>query len=77
MKIVKGDSNRIQLPNEQTIIKVCVMNTGKVEVTAPNIHPKDICKILNNIVFDILCESFKKADHSNIEAVSSANNILN
>lgn len=50
----------------EPIISIQVFNDGKMVVHAPNIHPRDLCKMLSNLQFDLLYGSFQMAEKSSI-----------
>ena len=51
-KLLK-EQGRMVLPNEEVVLQLIITKTGIITLHAPQIHPKDSCKLLSGIIQDI------------------------
>lgn len=66
-KLVK-ERPLIDVPTDTPIINISVHQSGRIIVHAPNTHPRELCKILSGLQYDLLYGSFEMAEKSNILA---------
>jgi len=66
MRLVK-ESSKVILPNDETILSLKVTSSGKIDLQAPMIHPKDVCKLLNNLAIDIMYQAIESKEVSKIQ----------
>jgi hypothetical protein len=52
-KLVKHQPGLIVDPNDQVIVDLKIWKSGTVQLQAPHVHPKDLTKLLNNIITDL------------------------
>lgn len=52
-KLIKQEGHRIIDPNDQVIVDLKIYKSGTVQLQAPFVHPKDLTKLLNNIIVDL------------------------
>jgi hypothetical protein len=60
-KLIKNGSN-IMLTDDKIIGVIRILESGKIQVEAPGMHPAIIIKHLNNIITDIQYASFQMAE---------------
>lgn len=65
-RLIKNGSD-LTLTDDVIIVKLNIFESGKVQLTAPNVHPKDICKILHNLMLDIQYASLQPADTTKVQ----------
>lgn len=51
-KLLK-EQGRVEVPHEEVILQLTITKTGTIRLHAPQIHPKDSCKLLSGIIQDI------------------------
>jgi hypothetical protein len=66
LRMVKNGSG-IELPNDTPIIELKIMSSGVIQLHAPQVHPKDVCKMLNNLVTELMFSSFQPAEVPRIQ----------
>ena len=54
VKLIKQSGNLIEFPNDEVLIDLKVYKSGKIQLSAPNMPPQDVCKFLNNISIDVM-----------------------
>lgn len=64
-RLIKNGSD-LTLTDDKIIIKLNVFESGKIQLTAPNLHPKDVCKILHNLMLDVQYASLQPAETSSV-----------
>ena len=68
-KLLK-EQGRVEVPNEEVILQLTITKTG-IKLHAPQVHPKDSCKLLSGIIHDITfqyIESLRpKEEQENLE----------
>ena len=52
-KLLK-EQGRVELPHEEVILQLTITKIGIIKLHAPQIHPKDSCKLLSGIIQDIM-----------------------
>lgn len=79
MRIVKGQSPIITPGDETVVASIQITQTGKIIVQAPTIHPRDLIKMLQNLIIDLLYNSLgvAPASQSEIELPVPNTNIPN
>lgn len=68
-KLLK-EQGRMVLPNEEIVLQLIITKTGVITLHAPQIHPKDSCKLLSGIIQDIqfqYIESLRPQTQENLE----------
>ena len=68
-KLLK-EQGRMVLPNEEVILQLIITKAGVITLHAPQIHPKDSCKLLSGIIQDIqfqYIESIRPQTQENLE----------
>ena len=68
-KLLK-EQGRMVLPNEEVILQLIITKAGVITLHAPQIHPKDSCKLLSGIIQDIqfqYIESLRPQTQENLE----------
>lgn len=54
-KLVKiGNGSSIEIPNDDVVVDLKITRSGKVNLQAPLISPKDLCKLLSNLSIDVM-----------------------
>jgi hypothetical protein len=66
MKLVKNGS-AIEVPGDEPIIELVIMRSGQMRIHAPMVHPRDVCKFLNNVATDLMFANFQPAEVSKIQ----------
>ena len=68
-KLLK-EQGRVELPHEEVILQLIITKAGIITLHAPQIHPKDSCKLLSGIIQDIqfqYIESIRPQTQENLE----------
>ena len=65
-RLIKNGS-QIDVVGDEVILSVRMYKSGKVQLQAPEIHPRDVCKMLGNLIQDITYAALQPADISNIQ----------
>jgi hypothetical protein len=66
-KLVK-DVSRIYVPGEDDVIaKIVIKRNGQLHLEAPTLHPRDICKMLSNLQYDLIFASLQPIEAIKIE----------
>lgn len=58
MRMVKQGSP-IELPNDEVVVEIKIMASGKMILNAPRVHPRELCKMLSGIQYDLMYASFQ------------------
>lgn len=58
-KLLK-EQGRVDLPIDEAILQLTIRKSGAVTLHAPNVHPKDTCKLLSNLVIDVMFQYLSK-----------------
>ena len=53
-KLVKLGPQGIVDPNDKEVLTLVVMQSGKINLQAPTLHPRDTSKILVNLGIDVI-----------------------
>lgn len=56
----------IDIPGDVEIGSVTFMRSGRVAINFPTIHPRDVCKLLSGVQFDLMFGVFKIEEKTNI-----------
>ena len=51
-KLLK-EQGRVEVAHEEVILQLTITKTGVIKLHAPQVHPKDSCKLLSGIIQDI------------------------
>ena len=51
-KLLK-EQGRVEVPHEEVILQLIITKAGIIKLHAPQVHPKDSCKLLSGIIQDI------------------------
>jgi len=65
-RILKSVSG-IQTFGEEVILTLKIYKSGKLNLDAPQVHPRDTCKILLNLATDLMFQYFQEKEQSRIE----------
>ena len=68
-KLIK-EQGQIAPPHEEVILQLTITKTGIIKLHAPQVHPKDSCKLLSGIIQDIqfqYIESLRPQTQENLE----------
>lgn len=68
MRVVKSGSP-IELPNDDVVVEIKVMMSGKMSISAPTMHPRDLCKLLAGIQYDLMYASLQPQEIPKIQPV--------
>lgn len=64
MKLVKNGSDLV-MPNDEVLIELVVTRSG-TQLKSP-LPPNEVCKVLFNLITELLFSSFQKAEVSKIQ----------
>lgn len=64
-RLVKNGS-QIEIPGDEVLVRLIIMKSGQMKLEAPMVHPKDLCKMLHNLSFDLMFASFQPTETSTI-----------
>lgn len=65
-RLIKNGSS-IDVVGDEIIITLRIYKSGKIQLQAPEIHPRDVCKMLGNLIQDITYAALQPADVSKIQ----------
>ena len=65
-KLIKNGSNLV-LVDDKVIGIVRILESGKAQVEAPEMHPSTLIKCLQSVIVDITYASFQPAEMSKIQ----------
>ena len=68
-KLLK-EQGRVEVPHEEVILQLIITKAGIIKLHAPQIHPKDSCKLLSGIIQDIqfqYMDSVRSQTQENLE----------
>ena len=68
-KLIKEHYSTIIDPTDECIVDLKIFRSGKVQLQAPTVHVKDLCKMLTNLSTDCMFESFQMKDQRMVEPV--------
>jgi hypothetical protein len=66
MKVLKGGNGNIEIPGDDVILSLELTRSGRVNLQAPTMHPSQVCKLLFNLVVDLMFGSFQSQESSSI-----------
>ena len=64
-RLVKDSS--LVLTDDVVIVELKVYQSGKIQLAAPGVHPKDVCKILHNLMLDVQYASLQPAEVTKVQ----------
>lgn len=56
----------LELPGDIPVGSVVLYKSGRVSINFPNVHPREVCKLLAGLQYDLMYSSFKMVEVSNI-----------
>lgn len=65
-KVLKSGGG-LTLVGDDIVVKIQITQSGKIMLDAPTVPPQVLCKMLSDLVIDIMYSSFKPAEPSSIE----------
>lgn len=65
-KLVNNGSP-LHLVNDEVVLNLKITRSGKIELQAPAMHPRDVCKMLSNLSYDLMYASLQAAEMSKIQ----------
>lgn len=74
MPLVK-EFPKIKLVNDDVIIELKVHKSGKMVLHAPAVHPREICKLLAGLQYDLMYGCFQMQEKSSIVQMETSNGI--
>lgn len=69
-KLIKQGPTRIIDPSDECIVDLKIYRSGTVQLQAPGVHVKDLCKMLTNLSTDCMFEAFQMKDQRMVEPVN-------
>lgn len=60
-RIIK-DLPTIEIPNDIVVLELKMMQSGKLYLQAPSLHPSVACKMLLNVVIELLFATFQSQE---------------
>jgi hypothetical protein len=63
-KLVRPFPSRLELPNDVATGSLTLYASGRVKIDFPKTHPRELCKLLAGIQFDLLYGSFDMTQSS-------------
>lgn len=52
--------SKIEIPNDNVVLELKMMQSGKLYLQAPSLHPSIVCKMLFNVVVDLMFGVFQQ-----------------
>jgi len=65
-RLIKNGSP-IAVVGDETIVKLSIFKSGTMQLEAPSVHPKELCKMLSNLIHDITYASLQPAEIPKIQ----------
>lgn len=66
MRVLKSGSP-IELPNDDVVLEIKVQASGKMSIYAPTMHPRELCKLLAGIQYDLMYASLQSQEIPKIQ----------
>ncbi len=60
------DIPKIEIPNDEIILELKMLQSGKLYLQAPTLHPSVVCKMLLNVVVDLMFGTFQSQEQSSL-----------
>jgi len=57
----------IEIPGDEVIVSLKIYKSNKIQLEAPLVHPRDLCKMLANLQYDLMYVSLQSVDASKID----------
>jgi hypothetical protein len=65
-RLIKSGS-QIEIPGDEVIVSLKIYKSNKIQLEAPLVHPRDLCKMLSNLIYDITYASLQGIDVSKVD----------
>jgi hypothetical protein len=65
-RLIKNGSP-IDVVGDEVVLYLRIYKSGKVQLQAPEIHPRDVCKMLGNLMQDITYAALQPVEVSKIQ----------
>lgn len=66
VRMVKN-GNGIEVVGDEVVAQIQVLKSGQIRVDAPSVPPQILCKMLFNIIMDLMYASFQPAEVNRIQ----------
>ena len=70
-RLVKIGS-QIEIPGDEIIVSLKIFKSNKIQLEAPLVHPRDLCKMLANLQYDLIYASLQPIEVSTIQPTPTA-----
>jgi len=57
----------ILIPGDEVVIRLNITKSGQIQLEAPSVHPRDLCKILSNLQYDLLYSSLQSVEVTKVD----------
>lgn len=74
-RLVKERAPLIDLPNDSVVGSIVLHKSGRVSINFPSTHPREVCKLLAGLQYDLMFGSFQMAEISPIVKPATANGV--
>lgn len=65
-KLIKSGSP-IEIPGDSVMVDLKVFASGKIQLQAPQVHVKDLIKILDGLKTDLIFEAFQPKENKLVD----------
>lgn len=65
-RLIKNGS-QIEIPGDEVIVSLKIFQSNKMQLEAPTIHPRDLCKMLSGLIYDLQYASLQSIEVPKVE----------
>jgi hypothetical protein len=65
-RLIKNGS-QIDIVGDEIVLYVRIYKSGKIQLQAPEIHPRDVCKMLGNLIQDVTYAALQTVEVDNTQ----------
>lgn len=69
-RLVKNGS-QLEIPGDEIIVSLKIYKSNKIQLEAPLVHPRDLCKMLANLQYDLMYASLQPIEVSKIDTTQT------
>lgn len=65
-KLIKSGSS-LEVVGDEIVASIRILRSGQIQLEAPTVPPMQLCKMLNNLIFDVMYASLQPAEVQRIQ----------
>lgn len=66
VRMVKNGSG-IEVVGDEVVAHIRILKSGQIQLEAPTVPPQILCKMLSNVIMDLMYASFQSAEVNRIQ----------